>query len=101
MKKGKRKFYNIVVSAAGRADSHRINRAPDTDLTELDRFAESLARWTRDLAEADEGDPQEKAFLKRRLQEIDEYLDAGRHLVEMLTREGKVTPATIKKIRIT
>ena len=31
--------YDLVVSAAGRADSHRINTAPDTDLTELDRFA--------------------------------------------------------------
>lgn len=67
---------------------------------ELERFGERLARWKSDLAEAEEGDPDDREFLAKRLEEIDEYLDAIRHVLELLTREGKVTPATIKKIQI-
>lgn len=68
---------------------------------ELDRFAEYLDRWKRDLAAVEEGDPDDRAFLGKRLGEIDEYLDAAKHVLQLLTREGKVTPAVIKKIQIT
>ncbi len=34
--------YDVVVSAAGRADSHRINEDPDQDRDELERYAELL-----------------------------------------------------------
>ncbi len=67
---------------------------------ELDRFADTLARWKNDLAEADEDDADSKAFLAKRLEQIEEYLDAGRHVLQLLTREEKITPATIKKIQI-
>ena len=68
---------------------------------ELERFANDLAEWKSDLAEADEGDAEDRAFLEKRFKEIDEYLDAARHILQLLTREGKVTPAVIKKIQIT
>ncbi|UCD58413.1 MAG: hypothetical protein JSV16_04670 [Candidatus Hydrogenedentota bacterium] len=68
---------------------------------ELEQFANYLARWKSDLAEADEGDAEDRAFLEMRLEEIDEYLDAAKHILQLLTREGKVTPAVIKKIQIT
>jgi len=67
---------------------------------ELDRFTDCLARWKSDLAEAEEGDPEDKALLSKRFNELEEYLDAARHVLQLLTREGKVTPAVIKKIRI-
>ena len=67
---------------------------------ELDRFAEYLAGWKRDLAGVEEGDPDDQAFLSKRLGEIDEYLDAAKHVLQLLTREGKVTPGVIKKIQI-
>lgn len=35
--------YALVVSAAGRADSHRINQAPDEDRAELDAYATTLS----------------------------------------------------------
>jgi DNA-binding transcriptional regulator GbsR (MarR family) len=68
---------------------------------QLDRFADYLARWRRDLTQAEEGDPADKAFLAKRFEEMDEYVDAGKHVLDLLTREGKVTAATIKKIQIT
>ena len=68
---------------------------------ELERFAETLNRWKTDLAEVEDADPDEKAFLQKRLDETDEYLDAATHVLGLLTRQGKVTPATIKKIQIT
>jgi DNA-binding transcriptional regulator GbsR (MarR family) len=67
---------------------------------EMDRFADRMRRWKQELADADEGDDESRAFLADRLDEIDEYLDAVRHVLQLLTREGKVTPATIKKIQI-
>ncbi|MBN1867065.1 hypothetical protein JW916_07205 [Candidatus Sumerlaeota bacterium] len=67
---------------------------------ELDRFTERLAVWKSDLAEAEADDPEEKAFLTARLAELEEYLDAGRHLLDVLMRQGRVTPAAIKKIQI-
>jgi len=35
--------YGLVVSAAGRADSHRINQVADEDMAELDHYAELLS----------------------------------------------------------
>ncbi len=72
---------------------------------ELDGFADYLARWKGDLAEVDQSDPEDsdpedREFLAKRLEEIDQYLDAGRHLLDLFLREGKVTPAVIKKIQI-
>ena len=67
---------------------------------ELGKFADHLARWKGHLGETENGDVEGKAFLSKRLEEIDEYLDAARHVLQLLTREGKVTPATIKKIQI-
>jgi DNA-binding transcriptional regulator GbsR (MarR family) len=67
---------------------------------ELAWFAEQLARWKEDLAQAENGDPEGKAFLTKRLEEIDEYMDAASHVLQLLMREGKVTPSTIKKIQI-
>jgi len=68
---------------------------------EVEGFAENLERWKGDLAEVDEDDTETKAFLTERFEEIDEYLDAARHIMTLLTRQGKVTPAVIKKVRIT
>ena len=68
---------------------------------ELERFAENLAQWKRDLAEVEGGDPEENTFMGDRFEAIEEYLDAGKHILGLLTREGKITPATIKKIQIT
>ncbi len=67
---------------------------------ELDGFADYLARWKSDLAQVDESDSKDKEFLAKRLEEIDQFLDAGRHLLDLFMREGKVTPAVIKKIQI-
>lgn len=67
---------------------------------ELERFADYLARWKSDLAEAEEGDAEDRALLEKRFEEIDEYIGAAKHLLELFMREGKVTPGVIKKIRI-
>jgi DNA-binding transcriptional regulator GbsR (MarR family) len=67
---------------------------------ELEKFTDKLERWRADLAEADQGGHEDHEFVSRRLEEISEYMDAVRHLLDLMTREGKVTPATIKKIQI-
>ena len=67
---------------------------------EFDHFTGHMARWNKDLKDAEVGDPEDKAFLMKRMGEIDEYMEAAKHILQMLMREGKVTPATIKKIQI-
>lgn len=67
---------------------------------ELGQFAECLDRWKRDLAATEGEDDGERAFLAKRLEEIEDYLEAARHVVDLLARENKVTPATIRKIQI-
>lgn len=68
---------------------------------ELAWFTEQLARWQKDLAEVEAPDSVEHAFLEKRFQEVEEYLDAMKHLLQLFTRQGKVTPAIIRKIDIT
>jgi DNA-binding transcriptional regulator GbsR (MarR family) len=67
---------------------------------ELQRFADCVDRWQSALEDAEEGDSEDKAFLTKRLEEIEDYLEAVRHVLQILKREDKVTPATIKKIQI-
>ncbi len=67
---------------------------------ELSSLASLLKKLRTDLNSAEEGDPDETKFLSRRLEEIDDYLDAARHVLGLLSREQKVTPAAIKKIQI-
>lgn len=67
---------------------------------ELEKFNNKLESWKSDLAQADEGDPEDQAFLTKRLEEIGEYMEAVQHVMNLIMREGNVTPATIKKIQI-
>jgi DNA-binding transcriptional regulator GbsR (MarR family) len=67
---------------------------------ELEGFADSLSRWKQDLSDAEDREAEDGAFLDKRFGEFDEYLDAMKHILKIFTREGKVTPAVIKKIEI-
>ena len=67
---------------------------------ELGQFAEYLDRWKGDLAAVEEGDSEGRAFMAKRLEQIDDYLEAARHVVDLLARQDRVTPATIRKIQI-
>ena len=67
---------------------------------ELEKFTDKLTRWKSALAQAGEDKPDDQAFLTKRLEEIGEYMEAVQHVMGLMMREGKVTPATIKKIKI-
>jgi DNA-binding transcriptional regulator GbsR (MarR family) len=68
---------------------------------ELEGFADLLGRWKADLESAGDEESEDRAFLVKRLGEIDEYIDAARHVLGLFMREDKVTPEAIKKIQIT
>ncbi|MFC1588519.1 GbsR/MarR family transcriptional regulator [Planctomycetota bacterium] len=44
---------------------------------------------------------EELEFVQARFSEIDEYVEAAEHLLDMILKKGKITPAVIKKIKIT
>ena len=50
---------------------------------ELGRFGDCLARWKKDLAAVEGEDAEERDFLANRLDQIDDYLGAARHVLSL------------------
>ena len=68
---------------------------------EMDKFSRRVAEWRAILAEADADEDGDREFLQERLTEIEDYLDAVTYFLNLLVRDGKVTPQKIRKIEIT
>lgn len=45
-------------------------------------------------------DRSELGFLRERFAELEEYVEAAEHLLALLLKKGEITPAVVKKIRI-
>ena len=43
---------------------------------------------------------EEIAFLKQRFSEINEYIESAEHILNLLLKQGEITPAVVKKITI-
>ena len=43
---------------------------------------------------------EEIAFIKRRFSEMEEYLESAEYLLNLLLKQGEITPAVVKKISI-
>ena len=70
---------------------------------EIDKVKQLLERGTGDLAgmaSEDADEAKEIDFVKRRMGEFSEYVEAVEHLLSVILRDGKVTASTIKQIDI-
>ena len=67
---------------------------------EIENFRERLARWRSELASAGEENAEGRDFLLAKFAAMEEYIEAVEHLLGVLLRDGKMTPATIKKVEI-
>ena len=70
---------------------------------ELERFKSLITHSVDDLEAIEpdsEDDKGQVDFLRERFEEIEEYVSAGEHLLELLLRQGDITPAVVKKIKI-
>ena len=47
-----------------------------------------------------EEESEEVAFLQQRFSEINEYIESAEHILNLLLRQGEITPAVVKKITI-
>lgn len=47
-----------------------------------------------------EEENEEIAFLKQRFSEINEYIESAEHILNLLLKQGEITPAVVKKITI-
>ena len=71
---------------------------------ELDRFRRIIERNNKILKSSKPKNSQEKAelvFIKSRFEEIKDYLEAADYFLKLLTSKGEITPALIKRIKIT
>ena len=70
---------------------------------EIEKFSTLLGRLQSKLqgiAATGDDEKQDVAFVTDRLNELDDYLDAVEHLMNVLLKPGRVTSANIKKITI-
>lgn len=70
---------------------------------EIERFKLLLHRTMGDLraVRARSGAEKEQvALMRERLKELEEYVEAGEHLLELLLKKGEITPAVVKRISI-
>ena len=43
---------------------------------------------------------EEIAFINRRFSELEEYMESAEYLLNLLLKQGEITPAVVKKISI-
>ena len=70
---------------------------------EMERFKSLIRHSVDDLSAVKPRSKDEKAqveFLRQRFGEIREYVEAGEHLLNLLLRQGDITPAVVKKIKL-
>jgi len=71
---------------------------------ELERAKTQLAECVDDL-EAVEPDSEEERrqvdYMRERIGELEEHVEAGEHLLELFLKKGEITPAVVKQIEIT
>ena len=68
---------------------------------ELEDFGQLIARWEAELQAAGEKEAARRDSLLAKLADIKEYMEVAEHLLNVLLRGGRMTPANIKSIEIT
>lgn len=70
---------------------------------EIERVKSLMSNCETDL-NAIQGTKEEKneeiAFLQQRFSEINEYIESAEHILNLLLKQGEITPAVVKKITI-
>ena len=70
---------------------------------EVERVKSLMANSETDLNAirgATEEENEEIAFLQQRFSEINEYIESAEHVLNLLLKQGEITPAVVKKITI-
>ena len=70
---------------------------------ELERSKALLAECVDDLDTVEPESDDERtqvAYIRERVAELQEHVEAGEHLLELFLRRGEITPAVVKKIKI-
>jgi len=70
---------------------------------EIERMKKMMAKIKADLDTVKGNSAEEKeeiAFIKRRFSEMEEYMESAEYLLNLLLKQGEITPAVVKKISI-
>jgi len=70
---------------------------------EIERVKSLMSNCETDLNTiqgATEEENEEIAFLQQRFSEINEYIESAEHILNLLLKQGEITPAVVKKITI-
>jgi len=70
---------------------------------EIDRVKRIMSHSETNLEKIDgssEEETEEIAFMRKRFEEIQEYIESAEYVLNLLLKQGEVTPAVIRKITI-
>jgi len=70
---------------------------------EIERTKKMMAKIKADLNTVKGKSAEEKeeiVFIKRRFSEMEEYMESAEYLLNLLLKQGEITPAVVKKISI-
>jgi len=71
---------------------------------EIERFKSLISHCMKDMKEIkarSKADKEELKFSKEKFADLEEYIEAAEYILNLLLKRGKITPAIVKKIKIT
>jgi DNA-binding transcriptional regulator GbsR (MarR family) len=98
--RGDRKNYYEIAGDLWEIETEIMSTIAKEELEKGKRLLERSASDLGDMTADDAAETKEIEFVRRRLKELSEYVEAAEHLLRVVLREGKVTAANIKKIDI-
>jgi len=99
--RGDRKNYYEISGDLWEIETEIISTIVKDELEKVKRMVERSTGDLENMTGDDDEEAAEIAFMKKRLNEISEYVEAVEHLLRVVMRDGKVTASNIKKIEIT
>ena len=98
--RGDRKNYYEITGDLGEIETEIMSTILKDEIEKMKRLLERSTSELKDITGGDEEETKEIEFMKVRLSEMSEYIEAVEHLLRVVVQDGKVTAANIKKIDI-
>ena len=98
--RGDRKNYYEIAGDLGEIETEIMSTIVKDEIEKMQRLLERSSSDLKDMTGGDEEETKEIEFVRMRVTEMSEYIEAVEHLLRVVMQDGKVTAANIKKIDI-
>ena len=99
--RGERKNYYEISGSIWDIETEILSTIMQEEMARFRRLIDSSDEALRSNKPRSKRDKEELKYVRERFDEIKEYLEAADYFIKQLTKKGKITPAVIKKIKIT